>query len=305
MRNTNPSSLSDGPDWGITAYVAVALIAGSIIALQIAVMRVFSVGNWAHFGSLVVSLAMLGFGMASVVLFAFKEVFERRWRAAAGAALCLFGPLAVASNLTAQAIPFNAVFIASDPTQKWRLLANFVLYLLPFLSGAFFLGVIFLKSRQRFNRANFADLTGSGLAGLIILAALYCVPPEKIIAVPLALRAGAVLIWFSRMGFRWFVPAAVLCGFALAAYFVVPGLLGVPAIHVTQYKGVSYARNFPDAKRIYRSISPFGDLQIYKSSYMHFAPGLTKLRYSGARRQLLPRMTFHHRRKTVPQLTVQ
>ena len=31
-------------------------------------MRVFAVGNWAHFGSLVVSLAMLGFGLTSAVM---------------------------------------------------------------------------------------------------------------------------------------------------------------------------------------------------------------------------------------------
>ena len=35
----------------------------AIIALQIGIMRVFSVGSWAHFGSLVVSLAMFGFGL--------------------------------------------------------------------------------------------------------------------------------------------------------------------------------------------------------------------------------------------------
>ena len=45
----------------IGIYLATALIAGALIALQITVMRIFSVGSWAHFGSLVISLAMLGF----------------------------------------------------------------------------------------------------------------------------------------------------------------------------------------------------------------------------------------------------
>ena len=47
----------------LTFYLSVGLVAGSIIALQIGIMRVFSVGSWAHFGSLVVSLAMFGFGL--------------------------------------------------------------------------------------------------------------------------------------------------------------------------------------------------------------------------------------------------
>ena len=38
-------------------YLSVGLIAGAVIALQICIMRVFAVGSWAHFGSLVVSRA--------------------------------------------------------------------------------------------------------------------------------------------------------------------------------------------------------------------------------------------------------
>ena len=32
----------------LTFYLSVGLVAGSIIALQIGIMRVFSVGSWAH-----------------------------------------------------------------------------------------------------------------------------------------------------------------------------------------------------------------------------------------------------------------
>jgi hypothetical protein len=70
-------------------YLAVGLIAGAIIALQISVMRVFAVGSWSHFGSLVVSLAMLGFSLSSVVIFAGKDWFGRHWQGAASIALMI------------------------------------------------------------------------------------------------------------------------------------------------------------------------------------------------------------------------
>ena len=272
-----PSAHSSTPlNANLTVYVSLGFVAGAIITLQIAVMRVFAVGSWTHFGSLVISLAMLGFSLSSVLIFLFKDWFDRHWQGAAATALFLFGPLTVAANLVAQQVPFNAIFIVSDPAQKWRLFANFVLYLLPFLAGAFFLGIIFLKSRTGFNRAYFADLTGSGLAGLVILGALYAFAPETIVVVPLVLWAVGALIWFAgRRAGRATAAAAIVAVASIVGYVVLPGFLGVPAIAVTQYKGVSYARNFPDAKRIYRSVSPFGDLQIYKSSYMHFAPGLS------------------------------
>ena len=109
----------------LALYVAVGLAAGSVIALQIDVMRVFSVGSWAHFGSLVVSLAMLGFGLASAVMTVAKDWFARNWRVAATVSLALFGPLAVAANLYVQHLGFNAIFLVSDPAQKWKLLGDF------------------------------------------------------------------------------------------------------------------------------------------------------------------------------------
>src|SRR3954453_7782002 len=128
-------------------YMAVALLSGTVIALQIVVMRIFAVGSWAHFGSMVVSLAMMGFGLTSVVMCAASGWFERRGWPVATAALLLFGPLLIGSNLLAQQIPFNAIFLVSDPAQKWRLFGNLALYLLPFTAGALFLGVVFLKAR--------------------------------------------------------------------------------------------------------------------------------------------------------------
>src|SRR5205823_11243459 len=112
-------------------YFAVGLEAGAVIALQICIMRIFSVGSWAHFGSLVVSLAMLGFGLTSAVMCIVKGWFERHWRGVAATALLLFGPLTVASNLCAQQVPFNVIFLVFDPNQKWRHAANYLLYLLP------------------------------------------------------------------------------------------------------------------------------------------------------------------------------
>src|SRR2546423_13540924 len=101
-------------------YLAVGLEAGAVIALQICIMRIFSVGSWAHFGSLVVSLAMLGFGLTSAGMCIRKDWFDRNWRGVAAASLLLLGPLPVAANLLAQQIPFNALFLISHPMQQGR-----------------------------------------------------------------------------------------------------------------------------------------------------------------------------------------
>ena len=262
-------------------YLAVGLVAGAIIALQIAIMRIFQVGSWAHFGSLVVSLAMLGFGLTSAVMCVAKGWFARHWRGVATAALLLFGPLAVGSNLVAQQIPFNAIFLVSDPHQKWRLFANFMLYLLPFVAGATFLGTVFLRAATGFNRVYFADLAGSGLCGLVFLAAMYVFWPENLIVAPLMLWIVGSLLWFVGVrdekvgGARTAVAFVIVAALTFAVHFAAPPLLGITKLAVSDYKGVAYARKFPDAKRVYARDTPFGFVEVYSSSYLHFAPGLS------------------------------
>ena len=257
-------------------YLAVALVAGAVIALQIGVMRIFAVGSWAHFGSMVVSLAMLGFGLASAFMCVRTHWFDEHWRGVAAVTLLLFGPLMVIVNLVAQQIPFNAIFLISDPMQKWRLFGNFMLYFLPFLAAAVFLGTVFLKAKKIFGRVYFADLAGSGLSGLLFLLCMYLLHPENLIVVPLLLWFVGGVLWFisvaDRRGVVWLLSVAVI---SVLIHFSVPSLTNIPKLAVSDYKGVSYARKFPDSKRIYESNSPFGRLEIYSSSYLHFAPGLS------------------------------
>lgn len=260
----------------LSFYLSVGLVAGSIIALQIGIMRVFSVGSWSHFGSLVVSLAMFGFGLTSAIMCVAKGWFEKRWLGAVKVSLLTFGPLMVVCNLAAQQVPFNAIFLISDPMQKWRLFANFVLYFLPFLAGALYLGVVFLKAKRTFNRVYFADMVGSGLCGLSVLLALYVFKPENIIMAPLILWLLGGILWFVSIGDRRGVFSIVaMAVLSVGVHYIVPQALDVPKLAVSDYKGVSYARKFPDNKRVYERASPFGYMEMYSSSYLHFAPGLS------------------------------
>ena len=275
--NTDPQSDAElDPGSRLGLYFAVGLGAGAVIALQIDVMRVFAVGSWAHFGSLVVSLAMLGFGLASATMVVAKDWFTHHWRSAASVSLALFGPLAVAANLYVQHLGFNAIFLISDPAQKWKLLQIFLAELTPFLAGAFFLGCVFLRSNRTFGRVYFADLAGAGLCGLVVLLAMYVFTPANLIAAPLALWFAACLAWtFGPGGRVTLLPFVVVGGIAFAGHFVAPQMFGLKTLATNDYKGVAYARKFPDAKKVYESASPFGFLEAYSSSYLHFAPGLS------------------------------
>ncbi len=254
----------------LSFYVAVGLIAGAIIALQIGIMRVFAVGTWSHFGSFVISIAMLGFGVMSAAMCVSTPTFRKYWQPLITGALIVFGPLMLLSNAAAQSLGFNPIELVANPEQKFKLFYLFLVYFIPFLPGALFLGLVFMRGQAVFGKVYFADLTGSGLCGLVFLAGLYVVPPDWILLIPFGLWAVAAALWFGAAR-AW----AALCIAAVLG----AGALAVSAsytrIDVNQFKGVSYARKFPDSKRIYRNYSPFGLLEGYASSYLHFAPGLS------------------------------
>ncbi|MBF0138477.1 MAG: hypothetical protein HQL65_19780 [Magnetococcales bacterium] len=265
--------------------LAVFLIAGAIIALQITVMRLYAISGWAHFGSLVVSVAMFGFGFASTVMCLDRDRFERRLEAIARFVLLLFGPLTVLGNVVAQSAQFNPIFLLADNRQIFNLILNLFAYAVPFLVGALMLGICFLAGRHRFQLTYAADMTGSGVTGLLCLLAMEWLMPEYLLLLPLLLWWGGALAWFHAWGDRrspWLVTFSGLLALLL--------LVLLPQIQVSPYKGVSYATRFPDSKRLYQAVGAHGLLEIYGSSYFHFAPGLSDM--ASTNMEELPENTY-------------
>jgi spermidine synthase len=252
-------------------YLALALISGSVLAYELFVMRVFACAGWSHFGSFVISIAMLGFGVFSTILCIRKNYFQKRLFFWVKLSMLLLGPSMAVCNALAQRIDFNPIFLISDPNQKYLLGSYFLIYLLPFLLGAMFIGLIFLLKREEFGTAYFANMAGSALGGAAILLGMYCLMPEKLLLVPLALWLPGVLLWFGSLSEKRH-------SYALIAFFAILSVtcaLWMDQVKVSQYKAVSYARQFPDSRRVGLRSSPFGILEIYFSSYFHFAPGLS------------------------------
>ncbi|MBF0273372.1 MAG: hypothetical protein HQL98_15085 [Magnetococcales bacterium] len=252
--------------------LAVFLIAGAIIGLQITIMRLYAISGWAHFGSLVVSVAMFGFGFASTVMCLGRGLFERRIEEIARLALLLFGPLTVLGNVVAQNAQFNPIFLLADNRQILNLIFNLLAYAAPFLVGAILLGICFLAGRHRFQLTYAADMTGSGVTGLLCLAAMDWLIPEHLLLLPLLLWWGGALAWFRAWEDRrspWLVSLSGVVSLLM--------LFLLPQLQVSPYKGVSYAAKFPDAQRLYHAAGAHGLHEIFGSSYFHFAPGLSDM----------------------------
>ncbi len=254
----------------ILPLVSLALVSGAILAYELFIMRVFSNGGWSHFGSIVIAIAMFGFGVFSTVLCIWREAFKSHIETCAAWALLLIGPSMLVANTMAQNVPFNPIFLVSDARQKFYLAGYFLLYFVPFLLGATFTGLFFLMAQREFGKAYFVNMAGSGFGGIVLFFAMYLLLPGNLLIVPLMLWVTGALLWFTAERSRRHL---ILLGMFAASSFL--GAIHFEQLRVSPFKGVSYARQFPDAHRVSQKASPFGYLEVYASSYFHFAPGLS------------------------------
>jgi SAM-dependent methyltransferase len=259
-------------------FASLFLLSLTMIAYELAVMRCFAVGSWSNFGSMVISIALLGNGLAGTLITFLEKRVERnadRWLSSTAV---LVGPAMAIVYVVAQRLPFNPVMITTDRQQYFLLAAYYALYALPFFIGALYLGVSFIAFRSDIHRLYFWNMLGSGLGGFAILAALYLLPPERLVGPIAALASLAAL--FSLVGHRdeeghLGLPfgASLVAALALCASLALLAIFG--GIRISEFKPITYARSFPDSKLVYHSYGPTGEFDAYSSSFFHIAPGLS------------------------------
>ena len=70
--------------------LAIAIISASALAYEVLLMRLFSIIQWHHFAYMIISLALLGYGVSGVFLALNRDALQRRFPAAITANMLLF-----------------------------------------------------------------------------------------------------------------------------------------------------------------------------------------------------------------------
>jgi SAM-dependent methyltransferase len=257
---------------------ALFLVSVCVLGFEIEVMRVFAVGSWSNFGSMVISIALLGTGVAGTLLTFLGDRVRRNpdgWLTVSAFSL---GPSMAVAHTVAQHVPFNPVLIVSDPAQLWWIGAYYLIYGVPFFAGGLFIGVCFTAFSSRMHQLYFWNMIGSGVGGLAILGLMFIFPPDFLIYPLVGLAVIPALLSCVRWNQAENRPrvhggeAAFTIGIAVISYAL---LLSYGQIFVSDFKPVSYAQRFPDSRQVYSSFSPLGEIKVYQSSFFHFAPGLS------------------------------
>jgi hypothetical protein len=253
--------------------LSIALVSATALAYEVLLMRLFSIIQWHHFAYMMISLALLGYGVSGAFLILLQRPLLRRFAASYIINLALFGLSSVGCFLLAQHLPFNTEEILWDARQSLWLLSTYLLLAVPFFFAANAIGLALIHYQSRLARIYAADLVGAGLGSIAILLLLFAVLPVQALTVLGLLGVCAALIASVELRQR---ATVVLLLLPLLA-----GLLSLPerwgTLEMSPYKGLRQTLRIPDTRVIAEHSSPLGLLSVVESPTipLRHAPGLS------------------------------
>ena len=255
-------------------WLAVTLLSAAALAYEVLLTRLFAIAFWHHFAHLIISLALLGYGISGSFLALSGKVLNRHFSTAFNlnvAAFVISAPLCLGLS---QRLSFNPLALAWEPGQWLRFTAIYLVLSLPFFAAANAIALALWRAGQRLNRIYAADLVGAGVGSLGIVVLLFHQDLSDAVRTVtsigcLALAAGAVGQGKRRSGLT--LAAVVLAAFTwlIPVHWVAP----VPS----SFKDLSQTMNTLGAEIMATRTSPQAELTLVRNDEVPFriAPGLS------------------------------
>jgi len=259
---------------GRLPLLSVLLISAVTLAYEILLMRLFSIIQWHHFAYMIISLALLGYGVSGTVLSLFRRRLLHHFAAAFVINILLFALSAVICFLLAQRLPFNPQEVLWDLRQPVYLLTMYALLSVPFFFSANAVALSLLHFPLRVSRLYGANLAGAGLGCIGIVVLLNIAFPMVALAIIGSLGAlCAVLAAVELAQKQRVVVTAMLIAIVLPLLLI--GSNVQPAI--SPYKELSQALRIEGTQITSQRSSPLGLVSVLETGKvpLRYAPGLS------------------------------
>jgi len=253
-------------------HLGVLLLSAATLLYEITLTRVFSVAQWYHFAFMVVSLGMLGFGASGSFLSLFPRLLQKDLTRSLSLCALLFSLGCVASYLVVNTLPFDSYRVAWDSRQLLYLVIYYLSLAVPFFFTGLALGAALSGMPSRAAKIYAANMVGSGLGCLLVLAGPPLFGGGGTVALAALLGLAAVMAFAAPLG-------KLIPGLALGAVVgIVVLLLARPAlldIRMSPYKSLSQVLLHPEAHTLSTEWNAFSRVDVVESSSIHIAPGLS------------------------------
>ncbi|MGR9014677.1 MAG: spermine/spermidine synthase domain-containing protein, partial [Gammaproteobacteria bacterium] len=258
----------------LSLLAAVGIISASSLAYEILLMRLFSIIQWHHFAYMMISLALLGYGISGVFLALNRTRLTQLFPVALMANMLCFSVGVPACFLLAQSIPFNAAEILWTPVQLLYLCGIYLILTLPFFFAANVVGLSLYQYKGQVSSVYGADLVGAGVGSAGIILLLFLMFPERILIV-LMLSGILATLLVSGYSFNGAKP------WSIASVIIALVIMLTPSdwitLKVSPYKSLNHLLQIPGTQIIDSYSSPLGLINVVKSGItpLRHAPGLS------------------------------
>ncbi|RPI19375.1 MAG: hypothetical protein EHM58_01800 [Ignavibacteriae bacterium] len=152
--------------------IGLLLISLSTLMLEFTLIRVLSVSLWYHFAFMIISIALLGFGISGVVITISDKLNKTEVNKALTLVSILYSISVLISFGLINRIPFEPFSLLADTTQLLYLPIYYLAIVLPFFFAGLVVGLIFTRFKNSINRLYFFDLLGAGLSCFVFILVL-------------------------------------------------------------------------------------------------------------------------------------
>jgi hypothetical protein len=255
--------------------VGVAASSAAVLVLEVALTRVFAVGQSYHLAFIAVSLALLGFGAsgsALAVLPGLGGAGPGRWAVLAG----LQAAAIPGGYLLANLIPFDAFLMPREPVQIAYLAAFLAALTVPFFFGGAVTGAVLARGGESglpARHAYAASMIGSGLGALGGLwAGSQGGGPAGVALATAAAALGAASLTSAAGRGRVALGTLLVTQVAAAAAWAPPGFLDP---RLSPYKGLSQARLMPGVEVVSSRENAIARVDRLSGAAVRSLPGLS------------------------------
>ncbi|MFQ5416704.1 MAG: hypothetical protein ACE5FL_06610 [Myxococcota bacterium] len=213
--NASPAIPRTCPD--SVLFAGIFLIAFATLLIEVSIIRVLSFTVWHHFGYVVISTALLGFGASGTLLAVVPSIGAADLRTTLTRLSIASSVSAIGALLLIQQVPLHPMSVLEEPAQMGVAVAYLIGTAIPFFFSGLVISLGLRGASDRVDRLYFWDLVGAGLGCGSAVAIMNYVTPPGSVFVAGAVFALAALV-FSCGGAARVVAATLAGALALGSF---------------------------------------------------------------------------------------
>lgn len=256
-------------------FFIIFIISSIVIINQICLIQIFAYEQYYHFASVIISLALIGFGLSGYILKKFIHYIDAKPK----------NFILTILELTALSIPlslildktiikgFDSFLIFYDSNQLLKFFLTAFIYCIQFTFLAVLIGSLFYVYLHLVSRLYFFNLFGSAIGGLTVLQLLWDFSPELIYSYTSIAILCTILVYYFSTNLKITHSHLIL----LILSMILIGFIHFTPVElkISQFKSLYRSLNFLESKKVKELKSPYGKIEIVQSSALRTSPGLS------------------------------